>query len=290
MTKRKKYHPRPQLDPGRSDLPEPWPASIDPLGRDEELQLIRRWKNDGDTAARDRVIQANIRFAVSVAKDFQGRGLPLCDLAAEAIIGMLAALDRFDPDRGIKFISYAVWWIRQKVQTAVHGNRTIRVPEHYMQIFRRFRTQEQSLLRQGLDADFEDLAAGLHPDQVRGLRMMVLGHFSWQQLADQYSDIDVDFTPRYLADDNALETLESGPEAQELSAALEAILGDLEPRDRYIIERYYGLDGEPPQTLEEIGRQLSLTRERIRQIRVQLFAKLKKNERLKALHGEDLRW
>ena len=130
----------------------------------------------------------------------------------------------------------------------------------------------------------------MHPDQVRGLRMMVLGNFSWQKLADQYSDIDVDFTPRYLADDNALETLESGPEAQELSAALEAILGDLEPRDRYIIERYYGLDGEPPQTLEEIGRQLSLTRERIRQIRVQLFAKLKKNERLKALHGEDLRW
>ena len=86
MTKRKKYHPRPQLDPGRSDLPEPWPASIDPLGRDEELQLIRRWKNDGDTAARDRVIQANIRFAVSVAKDFQGRGLPLCDLAPRPLL------------------------------------------------------------------------------------------------------------------------------------------------------------------------------------------------------------
>jgi len=278
--------------PGRSDVPIPWPASTEPLDRAEEMALLRRWKNAGDTAARDRVIQANIRFTVSVAVQYQGRGLPLCDLVAEGILGMLVAIDRFEPERGFKFISYAVWWIRQKILVAVHGDRTVKMPENFMQIFRAYRTLEHDRLHRGLDADFDELVAelNLNADQISGLRMMVLGNFSWQNLVDQYTQdrTDNEFTPAFLADANAPDAIERVPEDQERTEAVAAILGDLEPRERYILERYYGLDGEPPQNLDEIGRQLNLTRERVRQIRLKIFAKLAKIERLKTLHAEML--
>ena len=181
-----------------------------------------------------------------------------------------------------------MWWIRQKISTALHAECTIRVPDNYMQKFRDFRTLEQEYLKQGLDPDFEHIVAEMEltDDQVRGLRLMVLGNFSWQHLDDPDGQNDKDFSPLFLADEGALEALETGIETQQRRAAIDALLADLEPRDRYVIYRCYGLDGDAPQTLEEIGRQLSLTRERIRQIRVQIVNKLKKNERLKALHEE----
>ena len=281
-------NPMKKIKAYKSDVPQPWPTSTDPLDQFEETELLRRWKESGDTAARDRVIQGNIRFVISVAREYQGRGLPLSDLVAEGVLGMMTATDRFDPDRGFKFISYAVWWIRQKISTALHAECTIRVPDNYMQKFRDFRTLEQEYLKQGLDPDFERIVAEMEltDDQVRGLRLMILGNFSWQNLDDPDGENDKDFSPLFLADEGALEALETGIETQQRRAAIDALLADLKPRDRYVIDRCYGLDGDAPQTLEEIGRQLSLTRERIRQIRVQIVNKLKKNDRLKALHIE----
>ena len=280
--------------PGRSDLPMPWPASIDPLDRFEELSLIRRWKNTGDTAARDRVIQANIRFTVSMAKGFQGRGLPLCDLVAEGILGLIIALDRFDPNRGYKFISYAVWWIRQKIQVATHGDRDVTLPVNFLQIYRRYRSLEQALLREGKDAIFEAITheMDLNADQAHGLMMMVMSNFSWQTVVDYYKQHDRandSNIPPFIVDPDALDALgalEKTQVAQERAEKIAALLGDLGERERYIIARHYGLDDEPPQTFNEIGRHLNLTRERVRQIQVKIFNKLEKIDMLEILHAE----
>ena len=293
MTKRKKYHPQLRLNaeekPGRSDVPTPWPASTEPLDRAEEMALLRRWKNAGDTAARDRVIQANIRFTVSVAVQFQGRGLPLCDLVAEGILGMMVAIDRFDPERGFKFITYAVWWIKQKITYAIHRDHLIRLPDNFKQTLYQYRRREQAALSQGQDPDQEKIVREmkLTKEQEKGIEVMTSRIISidvFDSLHDDNGDYFKDFTPSFLADFSTLikvnEKLERTDRQKKVTDALAG--ANLDDRERLILTRRFGLDRKPAETLEEIGLTLGLTRERVRQIQVEIFEKIQKIPALKA--------
>ena len=293
MTKRKKYHPQLRLNaeekPGRSDVPTPWPASTEPLDRAEEMALLRRWKNAGDTAARDRVIQANIRFTVSVAVQFQGCGLPLRDLVTEGILGMMVAIDRFDPERGFKFITYAVWWIKQKITYAIHRDHLVRLPDNFKQTLYQYRRREQAALSQGQDPDQEKIVREmkLTKEQEKGLEVMTSQIISidvFDSLHDDNGDYFKDFTPSFLADFSTLikvnEKLERTDRQKKVTDALAG--ANLDDRERLILTRRFGLDRKPAETLEEIGLTLGLTRERVRQIQVEIFEKIQKIPALKA--------
>jgi len=266
----------------------PWPESIDPLSREEEKETIISWQQEGDLAARDRIIQANIRFVVSVAKSFLSRGLPLSDLVAEGIIGLMVAIDRFETERGLKFISYAVWWIRQKMRSAIHNNRVITVPEHYRQLWREYHSIESERLNSGHDTNFDEIAhtMKLSADQAHGLRLMVGSNVSLQKLTQKNSELDHYILELFVGDTKALADVEEGPENRERAEKIEMALADLDDRERLILTRYYGLGDDSPQTLDEIGQQLNITRERVRQIKNKIFKKLRPVRVLQTLYAE----
>lgn len=239
-------------------------------------------------AARDRIIRANIRFIVSVAKPWLSHGLPMSDLVAEGIIGLMVALDRFETERGLKFISYAVWWIRQKIISAVHSNRVITVPDHYMQLWRDYRRIETEQLNSGHDVNFDDIAhiMDLNAVQAQGLRLMIQGNLSWHALDKKKDGLDRYIAELFVGDTQALADVEDGLENQERAEKIDMALADLDDRERLILTRYYGLDGKPPQTLAEIGQQLNITRERVRQIKEKICNKLRHLQPLRELHAE----
>ena len=280
-------HGRKKWDKKPATLP-PWPESIDPLSREEETEAIKLWQNEGDYTARDRIIQANIRFVVSVAKPWLSHGLPLSDMVAEGIIGLLIALDRFDTTRGLKFISYAVWWIRQKMVSAVHNNRIITVPENYMQLWRDYRRLETQQRNNDKNSNFDEIAEilGLNADQAHGLRLMLNGNISLNTGPQNNDDLDRHIAEKFVEDPQALADVEDGPENQDCAEKIDTALAELDEREQLILARYYGLDGDPPQTLSEIGQQLNLTRERVRQIKGKIFDKLQHVQPLRALHAE----
>ena len=266
----------------------PWPDSIAPLSREEEKEAIISWQQEGDLAARDRIIQANVRFVVSVAKPWAHHGLPMSDLVAEGILGLLVALDRFELERGLKFISYAVWWIRQKMMSAIHNNRVITVPEHYRQLWHEYRCIESERLNSGHDANFDDIAhtMDLNAVQAQGLRLMVQSNVSLQKLTLKNSELDQYILDRFISATQAHFDVEGGPENRERAEKIDMALADLDDRERLILTRYYGLDGKPPQTLSEIGQQLNITRERVRQIKGKICNKLRHLQPLRTLHAE----
>ncbi|MBR6235895.1 MAG: RNA polymerase sigma factor RpoD/SigA, partial [Spirochaetales bacterium] len=234
------------------------------IGRDEEYDLAIRAKN-GDAAARERLVNGNLRFVVSIAKQFQGRGLPLIDLISEGNIGLLTAIDKFEPEKGYHFISYAVWWIRQAILKAIgEKSRMIRLPMNKSADLIQILQAKSNLEKNGYDdASIEAIAAECGMDAQDVLEIM--------QIARDVSSLDA---PVNSEEDTSfgdfIESDEPRPEEVVMDEALKnsvrKILGTLSEKERGIITLRFGLDNNKALSLKEVGEIYNLTKERIRQI------------------------
>ncbi len=246
------------------------------LTRDEELELARKAFR-GDVKAQERLARHNVRFVVSVAKKFQNRGVPLVDLIGEGNLGLMTAARKFDPDRGVKFISYAVWWIRQAVQAAIarHG-RPVRVPlNRTADLSRLGRTT--TLLKERLSRmpTTEELAraTGLTVEAVRSLSALNTEAVRLDQPTREGEGGER--IERFVADQEATD---SSALANSQTEGIESALSTLPPRDAKVLRLYFGLDDGQARTLEEIGKMMGVTRERIRQLRDRALTRLREGE------------
>ena len=242
----------------------------------EERELARRIQK-GDNEAREQMIKANLRLVVKIARDYEGFGVPLLDLISEGNIGLMKAVDRFDPDKGAKFSTYGSYWIKQAIRRALDNQaKTIRLPSHVVErlgILQRAATRLTEEL--GREPTDEELAAetGLSERKVRQYRQASAAPASLD--APMGDDSDSNKIADVVADEKA------ALPSDELSAHVDLdlmneLLRDLNEREVTILRRRYGLDGEQEKTLEEIGSDYGLTRERIRQIENAALQKLRK--------------
>lgn len=251
------------------------------LGRDEEYELALKAKS-GDSYARERLVNANLRFVVSIAKQYQNRGLPLIDLISEGNIGLLTAIDKFEPEKGYHFISYAVWWIRQSILKAIgEKSRMIRLPMNKSAELIQILQAKTNLEKAGNeDASIEEIAAecGMTSEEV----VEIL------QISREVSSLDA---PVNTDDESSYgDFIESdGPRPEEvvldasMKAAVYRILDTLPEKERGIISLRYGLDDREPMSLKEVGEVYNLTKERIRQIEKKVLNKLCSDEEVQEL-------
>jgi RNA polymerase primary sigma factor len=254
-----------------------------PLLKIEEETALARRAFKGDIEAQEKLARHNVRFVVSVAKKFQNRGVPLMDLIGEGNLGLMTAARKFDPDRGVKFISYAVWWIRQAIQAAIarHG-RPVRVPLNRTADLNRLGRATALLTeRLGRVPTTEELveATGLTRDAVRALGAL---HIEALRLDHPVREADdrgrmERFVP--LTQEGTDATTMANSRTTDLETALAA----LPPRDAKVLRLYFGIDDGKGRTLEEIGRMMGVTRERIRQLRDRALRQLREQ------HGDKLR-
>ena len=254
-----------------------------PLLKVEEEMALARRAFRGDVEAQERLARHNVRFVVSVAKKFQNRGVPLMDLIGEGNLGLMTAARKFDPDRGVKFISYAVWWIRQAIQAAIarHG-RPVRVPLNRTADLNRLGRATTLLTeRLGRVPTTEELirATGLTRDAVRALSAL---HIEAMRLDHPVREADERgrmerFVPL------TQEGTDASTMANSRTTDLDTALAALPPRDAKVLRLYFGLDDGKTRTLEEIGRMMGVTRERIRQLRDRALRQLREQ------HGDKLR-
>lgn len=246
-----------------------------PLSAEEESTLARRIRQ-GDTRAFEKLVNANLRFVVNVANKYQGLGLPLQDLINEGNLGLVRAAQRFNAMRGFKFITYAVWWIRQAiVQSLSEHGRMVRLPCNRLNEIRKIgRVAEKLEQRCGSEPSLEEIAQGMAMTAEKVLEML------------QTSTSHVSLDEPYTEDERVrvFEALESdwhpSPDAalleESLQNEIDQMLATLKPREAEVIRMYFGLRDSSPQTLEQIGERLHLTRERVRQIREKALKHLRR--------------
>ena len=257
-------------------------GQIQLLTPDEEVELARRIKQ-GDQEALHRLTRANLRFVVSVAKKYQGQGLSLADLINEGNYGLIKAAQRFDETRGFKFISYAVWWIRQAIlQALAEQSRVVRLPLNRIGTISKIRKTSARLAQENERApNIEELARELDIDveKVQDAMQHTARHVSVDAPLDDDDDnslLDVIQTdPETSPDDVLLD--------ESLKVDLERALSMLHPREAEITRLYFGIGREHPLTLEEIGQRFGLTRERVRQIKEKALRKLRQKHRREEL-------
>ena len=254
------------------------------LEREEEVELAQRIR-DGDEEALNQLVAANLRFVVSVARRYAGHGVPLADLVTEGNIGLIRAGRRFDETKGVRFISYAVWWVRQSIlQALTAGSRIVRIPsgqlEESHRVIRAVRRLEQEL---GREPTIAEVAAELElsPGEVTdalGLRPGWVSLDAPLPNDDQSSMLDL-IPDTELADPNA------SAASAALRDVVDAGLTRLPEREAAVLMQYFGLDGEPARSLEEIARGLGLTRERARMIKDRALVRLRLGETGKVLES-----
>jgi RNA polymerase primary sigma factor len=257
-------------------------GKVDLLTPDEEVELAKRIK-EGDQIALEKLTKANLRFVVSVAKQYQNQGLSLGDLINEGNLGLIKAAQRFDESRGFKFISYAVWWIRQSIlQALAEQSRIVRLPLNRVgslnKISKTFSELEQKFER---EPSPEELAEVLEVTTAEVVDTMKISgrHVSMDApfvQGEENSLLDV-------LENDSEETPDSGLMTDSLRREVQRALSTLTQRESDVITLYFGLNGEHAMTLEEIGEKFNLTRERVRQIKEKAIRRLRHTSRSKAL-------
>jgi RNA polymerase primary sigma factor len=259
-------------------------ARFKPLSADEEKVLGRRIKQ-GDQAALQRLVEANLRFVVSYAKRYRGLGLSFLDLIHEGSLGLIEAAKRFDPERNVKFISYAVWWVRQAIFHALaEHSRVFRLPQKLSgQISKVGNARQQLAVELERAPTTEEVAqkTDLTQQEVENLLRVAGDDLSLSTAVGEDGKMELGDTLEQDTIPSAeLELMRTSFEDQ-----IRALVAELEPKERDVIKMRFGLDGEEPRTLQEIGEALGLSRERIRQIESKAKEKLRRSHRASELRG-----
>ncbi|MGH7545109.1 MAG: sigma-70 family RNA polymerase sigma factor [Gemmatimonadota bacterium] len=263
---------------------EKYPLISDPL---EERAIARRART-GDKAAAERLVTANLRFVISYVKKYQGRGLNLAELVCIGNEGLLKAVKKFDPEKGVKFISYAVWWIRQTVlQALAEQTRSVRIPlNQNSNLVKLSRTETALTQRLGRTPTDREIAQEMKEpiETIRALRRVASAELSLDAPLDRTDRDSASFGERFagMETGDIQEEVEAQARRQFLEQMFEKYLTE---RERKILVLYYGLDDGEEMTLEQIGTLLGVTRERIRQIRNRAFEKLRQSPDGQALAG-----
>ena len=252
------------------------------LARAEEVELAQRIRT-GDEEALDKLVRSNLRFVVSVAKKYQNQGVSLGDLINEGNLGLIRAAHKFDETKGIKFISYAVWWIRQAIlQALAEQSRIVRVPLNRAGALHRIGRRSSLLLQElGREPTVEEIADELDISNEEVERTLAI--------SQTHVSLDAPLTP---GEDNRLldylaDTVAAPPDddtyGRALTMTIEEALGTLKEREARILRLYFGIEGQEPMTLEEIGSLLGITRERVRQIKEKALVRLRHASRARYL-------
>ena len=278
-------------DPVRMYLKEIGKVPLLNINREHELaQKMTLWSENGDPdvnaeaeEAKNELVEANLRLVVSIAKRYVGKGMFFLDLIQEGNLGLMKAVEKFDCSKGFKFSTYATWWIRQAITRAIADQaRTIRIPVHMVETINKVSRVSRQLLQElGHEASAEEIAAhaDMTPDKVREILKIAQDPVSLETPIGEEED-------SHLGD--FIQDEDSPPPADLASYALlkdqiSKVLRTLTPREEHVLKLRFGLDGEPARTLEEVGKEFNITRERIRQIEAKALRKLRHPSRAKLL-------
>jgi RNA polymerase primary sigma factor len=253
------------------------------LTRAEECELARGIHANDDESLH-KLVKANLRFVVSIAKEYAHYGVPLEDLINEGNLGLLKAAQRFDETRGFKFISYAVWWIRQSILAALaNHSKIVRMPLNRARVLNQIKKASgelQQKLRRKPEPEEIAKVLGLSVDEVRDTLPLMQDNF----FLDDYVGNDEDSTYLDFLEDTSGDGPDNKVMDDDLNGSIDRMLSDLKPREAKVLRLYYGLGSDKEMTLEEIGQIMGLTRERIRQIKEEAFEKVRSSKTFKYMH------